>query len=162
MQKKVFIVFLVISLPMLGQTEKAIPVFDEFEDAAHLFQPATDTLWVINFWASWCSPCVHELPAIEKARKGFGNQKVSFLLVSLDPASKLESHVKPLLSRLNIDAKVVLLDDTDYNSWIDKVDPSWSGAIPGTLIVNSKGKRFYEQSFTYEELKQTINNHLKQ
>lgn len=91
---------------------------------------------VVNFWATWCAPCVKELPYFESLhRENARDQKI--ILISLDFADKLD-RVRTFIARKKMEAPVVLLDEIDYNSWIDKVDPSWQGAIPATLVVNTK------------------------
>jgi len=160
MKKYISILIFLYFVSYTGFAGDKIKIYNSFNEISEILKPKGDTTLFINFWASWCKPCVEELPAIEKVRNEYSNKKIKFLLVCLDDPSKIENMVLPLLKRLDIKAHVVLLDDTDYNSWIDKIDPSWSGAIPGSLIINQNGKKFYEKSFTYAELKQVINNHL--
>ncbi len=115
-------------------------------------QKKNDSIYVINFWATWCKPCIKELPAFEKLASDYSDKKVKLLLVSLDFPDKLESQVIPFIERNGIQSEVVLLDDADANSWIPKVSPQWSGAIPATVIYKKGIRKFYEQSFTFEEL----------
>src|SRR5690554_3541343 len=68
---------------------------------------------------------------------------------------------KYLTTTNNIKSKVVVLNDMDSNSWIPKVDESWSGAIPATLIFNNQTRKFFEKPFTYKELEYEINQFLK-
>ncbi|TLV01356.1 TlpA disulfide reductase family protein [Dyadobacter luticola] len=117
-----------------------------------LDKPGDSTL-VVNFWATWCLPCVTELPHFEKISAQYAKKKVKVLLVSLDAASLLKKKVEPFVVRKGIkSAKVVLLNEPDYNSWIDKVSPEWSGALPFTLIIDSKTRKSYERPFTEAEL----------
>lgn len=103
---------------------------------------------VINFWATWCGPCVKELPMFEQVHAN--NPSVKVTLINLDFADKLDK-VDAFIARKNMKSDVLLLDEIDYNSWIDKVDKSWEGAIPATLIYNpATGKRI----FTQHELKE--------
>ena len=103
---------------------------------------------VINFWATWCGPCVKELPMFEQVHAS--NPAVKVTLINLDFADKLDK-VDAFIARKNMKSDVLLLDEIDYNSWIDKVDKSWEGAIPATLIYNpATGKRI----FTQHELKE--------
>lgn len=113
-----------------------------------------DTVYVINFWATWCVPCVKELPYFEELSNHYKNQKVKVILVSLDYKKQAETRVLPFLKQKNIASTVVILDEPDYNSWIDKVDPSWGGAIPATLFVGKQGanRLFYEKEFNFTEL----------
>ena len=128
--------------------------FEQFEKYIH--QEAGKT-YVVNFWATWCKPCVDELPAFEKLNAKYQKKNVEVLLVSLDFSNHLETKVVPFINKNNIRSEVVVLDDPDQNNWIPKVSEDWSGAIPATLIYNSNSRAFYEQSFTYEALETALN-----
>lgn len=122
--------------------------FDEFEK---YITQQEDKLYVVNFWASWCAPCVKELPYFIKIKKEY--QEIELIFVSLDFGEK---QLKKFLLKNNIIGKHILLDDTDQNSWIPKVAKKWSGSIPATLIYNKNKRMFYERSFNYSELKKEI------
>lgn len=125
--------------------------FEEF-DSKYL-QKKNDTTYVINFWATWCKPCVEELPAFEKINEQYSGQKVKVILASLDFPDRIEKQVIPFIKKYNLQSEVVLLDDPDANSWIPRVSQEWSGAIPATVIYNQEDRKFFEGSFTYDELK---------
>lgn len=111
-------------------------------------------LKVINFWATWCKPCIKELPYFVEAQMKY--PEIEFVFISLDYAEN-EAKVNAFSKKKGLDkSKMYLIDELDYNSWIDKVSPDWSGAIPGTLIVNAAGKEFYEKEFHSGELEQLI------
>jgi len=124
-----------------------VRVFETFDEFEHLLQTNTDSIYVINFWATWCKPCVAELPYFEKANQTFEQQAVKFILVSLDAMKQLENKVLPFLQKSNIESTVVLLDDDNYNVWIDKVSTDWSGSIPATLLFKKDKRQFVEQEF---------------
>lgn len=132
-----------------------------FEDLKPELQKEDDTVRVINFWATWCAPCVREMPYLVKAHEKYKNKKVKFLLVNLDRPSNLEKEVIPFMKRFNIQSKVVILDDPDANRWIPVVDQRWTGAIPATVIYKQENRTFVEGSITFEELDQYINDKLK-
>lgn len=115
-----------------------------------------DTLYVINFWATWCVPCIKELPHFEKLNQKYKSGKFKMILVSLDFPKMIESRVIPFIKNKNLQAEVVVLNDPDANSWIEKVAKEWSGAIPATVIYKNEKRKFYEQSFTEEELETEI------
>jgi thiol-disulfide isomerase/thioredoxin len=123
----------------------------DYEGLAPLLAKRNDTTYVVNFWATWCRPCVKELPYFEKLNAEYTDKKVKVVLVSLDFPEKLENQVIPYVEK-NLKSDVWLLDDADANGWIPKIDKSWSGAIPATLIFNKNHRMFYEHSFTYTEL----------
>jgi len=148
-----FITFL--SLPLKAQDR---PRMIDFDDFAPYLEYQNDTLYIINFWATWCAPCVEEIPAFEKVQNEFSNDKVRIILVSLDFPGHIDKGLIPFLQDNSISSEVILLDDPDSNRWIDKVHPEWSGAIPATLVYNRQNKEFYERSFTYNELSSIINS----
>jgi len=127
--------------------------FSEFE---HWLNKSNDTVYVINFWATWCKPCIEELPALEKVNENYKNNKVKVLLVSLDFPGHLETRVIPFLKKQQIESEVLLLDDPNSNAWINKVNPEWSGAIPATIIYNYKERLFKEGIVNYEYLDEKI------
>ncbi|RYH75546.1 TlpA family protein disulfide reductase [Flavobacteriaceae bacterium 144Ye] len=119
-----------------------------------------DKTYVVNFWATWCAPCVKELPYFETLNSEYKTKDVEVILISLDFPSKYESKLKPFIVDKKLQSKVVALDDADANSWIPKVDESWSGAIPATVIFNKNKRKFYEKSFTYDELETELKQFL--
>lgn len=136
----------------------------EFAELESLLNRSGDTVYVINFWATWCKPCIEELPHFEAAGKDPAFADVEFYLVSLDFISDLENKVIPFIAKKEISSQVLLLDNTDYNSWINKVDPSWSGAIPATLMANGATgeKAFFEKQFQKGELEEYLSNFINQ
>lgn len=123
--------------------------FDGFEP---FLSKKDDKTYVINFWATWCAPCVKELPYFEELNTKYGNDDVEVLLVSLDFPKQYEKKLIPFINKRKLESKVIALDDPKMNDWIPKIDEDWSGAIPATIIYNKEKSQFYERSFTFEEL----------
>jgi len=136
----------------LGQEARII----KFDELQKIMEDHSSEITVINFWATWCSPCIKELPIFEKLNAD-GNLETSVFLVNLDFVEKVD-RVNAFIKRKKLKSKILLLDEIDYNSWIDKVDSGWGGAIPATLIINSRtGKRkFVEKELSEDELKTLI------
>lgn len=126
------------------EIKNTIPVYN-FNELEPLLYTTNNTTYIINFWAMWCAPCIKELPYLQKYANE--NAPVELLLISLDFPKDIETKLKPFLRKNNISAKVILLDDPDANTWINKINPNWSGAIPYTIIFNNKKRFFYERSF---------------
>lgn len=137
----IFISFSLLSaqtVPSLNYTELK-PLLNQSDDKVH----------VVNFWATWCAPCIKELPYFEALNK---RKNIEVLLVSLDFPKHKQSRLLPFISKNKLQSKVVLLDDADENYWINDINANSSGAIPATLIYNSQKRDFYERSFTKNEL----------
>lgn len=118
-----------------------------------------DHIRVYNFWATWCRPCIQELPYFESLNREYDDVEV--LLISFDFQDQHE-RVGAFIDKRGIESKVKILDETDFNSFIDKIDAHWSGAIPATLIIDPEGQRyFYEKTFEKNELFEIIDK-LKQ
>ena len=127
------------------------PIYD-FKGLQPLLEQDNDTTYIINFWATWCEPCVAELPYFEELGKNYADQKVSVVLVDLDMKRAWEKRLLPFLEKRQLTSKVVILDDPKQNTWIPLVDEAWGGGIPATLIYKGDIRQFYEQGFTAEEL----------
>lgn len=152
MKKIIITLILTLAILKVDAQVQVYETFDEFEKD-FLTQRNNDTTYIVNFWATWCVPCVKELPYFEEIKTKYASEKVKICLVSLDFKESIESRLIPFMAKKNITNKVVLLADGKTNSWIDKVDPSWSGAIPITLFLKGKEKDFYEKEYhNLEEL----------
>ncbi len=132
----------------------------DFKGLEPLLNQRNDTTYIVNFWATWCIPCVKEMPYFQKLHDEFSGEKVKVVLVSLDFLKHLDTRLKPFIEKYRLSPQVILLNDPDANSWINKVSPEWSGALPATVFYNRNFRTFYEKSFTYEELQTIVKQNL--
>jgi thiol-disulfide isomerase/thioredoxin len=146
------IVFLLCCILSFGQS-KGQSIKEIGSDGLEaLSSSINDTTYVINFWATWCSPCVKEIGYFEELHREYASTNVKVFLVSLDFPNQIEKRVIPFLKKKDITAEVLLVTDLDYNSWIDRVDPTWSGSLPATLIYNREQRMFLEKEVSRDEL----------
>jgi len=150
--------FFIIILSLVSYSLKSQVRLLTLNDLDRRIAKGKDTTYVINFWATWCSPCVAELPNFEKLRVENLNKPVKIILISLDFKSKLQKAVIPFVQKNNINAEVFLLNEPDKQIYTQRIDKKWSGAIPATLFVNKKVRHFYEKEFTEDELRKAFLN----
>lgn len=150
-------IFLLLMLSCQAGFSQSVE-FYSIEQVERLKQNQSDTLYVINFWATWCKPCVEELPAFERLQQKYAGRKLKVILVSLDFKKQIDTRLIPFIQKNKLQCQVVWLNEGDPNRWIDRVSPDWQGAIPATLISGkSKASRlFFERSFTFEELENIV------
>jgi thiol-disulfide isomerase/thioredoxin len=140
-------------------SKKEVPSmkFSQFEP---YLQKSNDTIYVVNFWATWCKPCTIEISDFERINSDYRNKKVKVCLVSLDLPDKHNESLIPFLKEHKIKSEVIHLIDADANNWIDRVSPFWSGAIPATVIYKGNSREFYEKTLTYDDIKKIIDSKL--
>lgn len=136
------------------------PVYD-FNAFEPLLHKDDGNTYIINFWATWCQPCIEEMPHFEKVNAEQKENNVKVILVSLDMPNMWKSRLEPYVENKDIQSEVVILDDPKQNVWIPKVSEEWGGAIPATLIYNKDKRSFYERGFTYEELNEELSKFTK-
>ncbi len=159
MKFRLFLLSLILPNLMYSQEIQSL-TFNELQKES---MNSGDTLIVYNFWATWCKPCIEELPYFENANSKYAGQNVKVILVNLDFNSKVKDVTVPFIKKKNIKSKVYHITDTDPNEWINKVEPTWSGAIPATVMYQSGEKVFFKEGQVSEqELFQEIEMLLEQ
>ena len=107
---------------------------------------------IVNFWATWCMPCVEEIPYFQEEVKKHVKDSVKLLLVSLDFREEYDQ-IAVFLKKRKFTAPVVWLNETKADYFCPKIDAKWSGAIPASLFINNKKK---PTATTYKLNKQNI------
>jgi thiol-disulfide isomerase/thioredoxin len=144
-----------------ARTKDGVTVYTyNYQQFENLLKKSNDSVYVVNFWATWCAPCIKELPHFETIGAKYKNQKVKVLLVSLDMNKQVETGLLPFIKRKKLQSKVIHLHEPDANAWISKVDQTWSGALPATVIYSKNNRKFYERSFTETELESEVKQFL--
>jgi thiol-disulfide isomerase/thioredoxin len=144
--------FLIFSAPIHAQEIKKIKV-TELEKTIK----DSKTPLIINFWATFCKPCIAEIPYFEAAINRHKKDGITLLLVSLDLKEDYPK-IKPLATKRKFTSPIVWLNETNADYFCPKVDSSWSGALPATLFINNKTgyRKFYEEQVKEEKLEKEI------
>jgi thiol-disulfide isomerase/thioredoxin len=133
-------------------------------DLVNYYTKKTDSVYVINFWATFCKPCVAEIPYLQRITKKYEKHKVKLILVSLDLASYYPALISKFATKNNITADIAWLNETDADYFCALVDKKWSGSLPATLFVNTRSdsRSFFEEPMSErkfeEELQKIIEN----
>jgi len=115
---------------------------------------------IINFWATWCKPCMEEMPYFLKADSLYGG-KIDFVFVAFDRLRDT-ARVMQKIAEYKIPGEHLLIKTADMQNLINAVDSTWSGALPVTWFVSEKIKGSKQDSFEqFNDLKRFIETFLK-
>ena len=154
--KNFLIIFLLFFLTYKSPAQEVEVI--NFKDLQEKILYTETPLTIFNFWATWCAPCIRELPYFEEIETG--NENVKVYLVSVDFKNQL-NRVQEFVADKKLKPEVLFLNEKDPDTYMEKVSQEWSGAIPATLFVTDLGKKFFhEKAFTKEELERTVEKYL--
>lgn len=156
MQIGSWILFLALFSVFYAKSQNFSGVY-KINDLVKRVKNQSDTLYVVNFWATWCKPCVSELPDFEAVNDSVKGSAVKVLLVSMDFKEDVKSKLQPFLKKNDIQTEVVLLDELNGNDFIDKIDKNWTGAIPATLFVKRGKQVFAEKKLNHFSIGKIMN-----
>ncbi|MEP6749546.1 MAG: TlpA disulfide reductase family protein [Bacteroidota bacterium] len=141
----VLLMLLLIQLVAISQQVRKMNVND-----LSAYIAKSDKPLVVSFWATWCASCNEEIPYFISTIKEKYKGDVDLLLVSLDIKSYYPARIASFVTKKNYDAAIVWLNEPNADVFCPKIDTTWSGAIPSTLMVNNKKhyRKFYEQGLS--------------
>lgn len=163
MKKILFLIITGFFLNGYGQEFQSVLKAVNYDELKSVIQKEDGKLYVVNFWATWCKPCIEELPAFMAVNEIFKDEpNFKMILVSMDSKTQLNTKVKKFIEKNNIDADVYLLDDLKrMNEWIPAIDPNWKGVIPATVLYKNGKKVFFKElQMTQYELEDLVNDNL--
>jgi thiol-disulfide isomerase/thioredoxin len=134
------------------------PTMIKFSDLSEMLHRQNDTTYLFNFWATWCPPCVTEFPELQKFAAENNGRKFKLIFISLDFKKDMHTSVAKFVASHNVREPVYLLDEPDYNAWIDRVDSSWEGNLPASLVINNTAHvhKMFPREFTGTTLHEII------
>ena len=113
---------------------------------------------VIDFWATFCVPCLQEIPYFQEITEKYRSQEVSILLVSLDLKEYYPDSIIATVKKHKISQPVVWLNETNADYFCPKIDTTWTGGMPSSLFVNNATgyHKFFEEPLSKEKLEDEV------
>lgn len=127
--------FLFITDKTYGQDVKAYNAEDLLKRTS-----SEDTLYIINFWATWCVPCIKELPEFEAINQSYRNKAVKVILLSFDFPDLYPDKLKEWTNKRKLETEIIWFNETRPNDYIPKIASEWEGNLPATLLINNRKK----------------------
>jgi thiol-disulfide isomerase/thioredoxin len=159
--KKLFLVITVAFMMNAAQAQQ-IPIWklQDMKDAISNAEQPT----IFNFWATFCKPCLEEMPYFQELSKKYEKEGVRLILVSLDMKDAYPKKIQSVASKFKIASPITFLDETNADLFCPAVDSSWSGAIPASLFINNKTgyRKFFEDQLSKETLEKEIREMIKE
>lgn len=151
-----FLILLLIICAFVAKAQEQAKIV-KLPELQEIISAKSEQIKVINFWATWCAPCVKEMPLFEKLGQERQDVKITFVSMDLD-LDPDPTKVYKFVTRKKIQSQVVILDEKNPNLYIDLIDKSWSGALPATIVVNTKTgqRKFVEKELHEGELEKLI------
>jgi thiol-disulfide isomerase/thioredoxin len=141
---------LFITLWLIGFSAAAQVKIVKLPELKKVMDAPGDNIRVINFWATWCAPCIKELPLFEKLNRDRKDIAVTLVSMDMDLDPNPEK-VNKFVTRKKLASQVLILDETNPNSYIAQIEKEWSGALPATILINSRtGKRKFVEKELHE------------
>ena len=158
---KYFVVLLFCISIISCQQEKQIQTTVELIDST-VFQKILDenhdNILVVNVWATWCVPCVKEMPDLNRLANEYKDKKVKIISISIDYADEIESKIIPFIQKHKINFPVYVNNFENDEKFINYLNLEWSGAIPATFIYDKKGnqKKFLSGKHSFTDFKEAV------
>ncbi len=152
--------FLIIfgAVPLAAQDIKRIKI----SELDNYLQQADHPL-ILNFWATYCQPCLKEIPYFEKIVGEHSGEKIELILVSVDPPRTGPSKISAFVKAKKFNSAVWWLDENNPDYFCPKVDKKWSGGIPASLFINNKThyRKFFDRQLTDLQMEEAVNALIK-
>jgi len=139
-----------------NQSDLSFPVYATYAEVEPFFQQKNDNItYIVNFWATWCRPCISEMKHFEQLTRETSRDDLQVVMISLDKTENVHTKLKDFVASRPLNLPVVSFTDNYFDGWIYKVDNAWQrSSIPVTLVYRN-GKRYFNkgQISSYRELK---------
>lgn len=100
---------------------------------------------LLNFWATWCPPCLVEFPEIVALEKEFRSRGLTVISVSADSPKRVESDLIPFLEKHPPSFPIYVMQTDDVDAFMHRIDPEWDGTLPTTFFIDRQGKIVFKR-----------------
>jgi thiol-disulfide isomerase/thioredoxin len=147
------LIMLCLACAVPAQTVKKISI-GELENYIH----ASERPLVVNFWATWCAPCLHELPYFQETVRQYAGKNVELVLVSMDLPRGPEKKIEEFAARNALKGTLFWLNETNADVFCPRIDRKWDGSIPSTLFINRKTgyRKFVDRQLTAPQFRSEV------
>ena len=161
--KKIFVVFFVLMFAFSGKIfSQEVKPLAQVKDVEQLKESAKGKVLLVNFWATWCKPCVHEFPDLIKLYNDYKDKDFEIVFISVDVPEDVNSKVIPFLKNQNVDFTTYYNNFDKPEELINYIDKNWEGAIPSTYIYDKDGNltKHILGSTSYNDFEKEIKKNL--
>lgn len=134
-----FAVVLLVFIIIAASKAQDLKALEKTDDIKSIMTDAKGKVILLNFWASWCAPCVKEFPELVKLYRDYKDKNFSIVFISLDDLSDIDPKVKPFLQKQGVDFTTYYNKFSKPEELIDYIDKNWQGGIPSTYIYDKEG-----------------------
>ncbi len=152
--KTIFITaFLFLAVSINAQQVKSIKIAELEKTIKESKAPL-----IVNFWATFCVPCIQEMPYFQELAQQYKPKDVSLVFVSLDLKEAYPTKVMEMAKKLKLIFPVAWLNETNADYFCPKIDTSWMGGMPSSLFINNATgyHKFFEDQLSKEKLEKEI------
>ncbi len=158
----IFVSIMISSYPLFAeekQTERKPVIHDiKLNQIETLLSEKKQGLIIINLWATWCPPCVAELPHFGNIYKQYSGKDLHLYLINIEGKQSKEKVLEPFLKKNPLPCPVYLLEGGNPEEFEKVLKTEISGALPVTIIYSSEGKliKKFEGSITETDIQSVL------
>jgi thiol-disulfide isomerase/thioredoxin len=95
---------------------------------------------VVNFWGTWCTPCLREIPDLVKLESELAPRGLVLLGVAMDEPASLDGLVRPFQGKYFPAFRTLSRNEPDMDTMASVIDPAWNELLPTTYFIDRTGK----------------------
>lgn len=135
----------------------AIPLLTA-KDLRALLEKHRGRVVLVNFWATFCAPCIREIPELVRLERELGPRGFTLVGVALDEPADRATRVEPFRAKYFADFPTYLRNEADMDALVSALDPAWNEILPTSYIVGRDGKvvRRIQGGKSYEAFREAV------